>query len=229
LDPQRTKQSVDNIVDGLVEISPDSERICTDNAEQVKGELDGVDAEWEEIFDHADRDTVFFCYTQHFAYIGQRYGATIQPLVSNLAADGGVRPADMRRAEDIIADNEIANIGTAIFKLAVGVNQYLFGNLATVTDENVILLMGLFTIIALVVGITYKQLLSVTFDETAARVADINVRWYNRVIVMLAAMVVVGAMQIMGVILVAVLLGKFQSRRNPVKDSRSSPDEQRTE
>jgi len=90
--------------------------------------------------------------------------------------------------------------------LAVGVNQYLFGNLSTVTDGNTILLLGLFTVIALVVGVTYKQLLYVTFDETAARVAGINVRWYNRVVAMLTAMVVVGAMQIMGVILVAAML-----------------------
>ncbi|WP_253737929.1 metal ABC transporter permease [Halohasta salina] len=90
--------------------------------------------------------------------------------------------------------------------LAVGVNQYLFGNLSTVTNQNTILLVGLFAIIALVVGVTYKQLLYVTFDETAAQVAGINVRWYNRVMVMLTAMVVVGAMQIMGVILVAAML-----------------------
>ena len=90
--------------------------------------------------------------------------------------------------------------------LAVGVNQYLFGNLSTVTNGNTILLLGLFTVIALVVGVTYKQLLYVTFDETAARVAGINVRWYNRIVAMLTAMVVVGAMQIMGVILVAAML-----------------------
>ena len=90
--------------------------------------------------------------------------------------------------------------------LAVGVNQYLFGNLSTVTNRNTILLLGLFSVISLVVGVTYKQLLYVTFDETAARVAGIDVRWYNRVVAMLTAMVVVGAMQIMGVILVAAML-----------------------
>jgi zinc transport system permease protein len=90
--------------------------------------------------------------------------------------------------------------------LAVGVNQYLFGNLSTVTRENAALLMGLFLVIVGVVAVTYKQLLYVTFDETAARVAGINVPWYNRVMAMLTAMVVVGAMQIMGVILVAAML-----------------------
>ena len=90
--------------------------------------------------------------------------------------------------------------------LAVGINQYLFGNLATVSRSNAMILIGLFAIVTLVVGVTYKQLLYVTFDETAARVAGVNVAWYNRVMTMLTAMVVVGAMQIMGVILVAAML-----------------------
>ncbi|QFU81564.1 metal ABC transporter permease [Natronorubrum aibiense] len=90
--------------------------------------------------------------------------------------------------------------------LAVGINQYLFGNLATVSRENVIILVVLFVVVTLVVSLTYKQLLYVTFDETAARVAGLRVPWYNRVMSMLTAMVVVGAMQIMGVILVAAML-----------------------
>jgi len=90
--------------------------------------------------------------------------------------------------------------------LAVGVNQYLFGNLSTVSRENAFVLIGLFATIVLVVAVTYKQLLYVTFDETAARVAGLNVAWYNRIMAMLTAMVVVGAMQIMGVILVAAML-----------------------
>ncbi|WP_281193450.1 metal ABC transporter permease [Halorubrum sp. F4] len=90
--------------------------------------------------------------------------------------------------------------------LAVGINQYLFGNLATVSRENAALLVVLFLVVSIVVTITYKQLLYVTFDETAARVAGLNVSWYNRLMTTLTAMVVVGAMQIMGVILVAAML-----------------------
>jgi zinc transport system permease protein len=90
--------------------------------------------------------------------------------------------------------------------LAVGVNQFLFGNLSTVSAENAAILLVLFGVIVGVVGLTRNQLLYVTFDETAAAVSGIPVRWYNRVVVMLTAMVVVGAMQIMGVILVAAML-----------------------
>jgi zinc transport system permease protein len=90
--------------------------------------------------------------------------------------------------------------------LAVGVNQYLFGNLSTVSRENAVIMLVLFGVIATVVGVTRNQLLYVTFDETAAEVSGLSVEWYNRVMVMLTALVVVGAMQIMGVILVAAML-----------------------
>jgi len=90
--------------------------------------------------------------------------------------------------------------------LAVGIDQYLFGNLATVSLENAALLLVLFGVIVATVALTRNQLLYLTFDEVAAEVSGISVNWYNRVMVMLTAMVVVGAMQIMGVILVAAML-----------------------
>jgi len=90
--------------------------------------------------------------------------------------------------------------------LAVGVNQFLFGNLATVSQNSAAVLLLLFVIVIGVVALTRNQLLYVTFDETAAAVSGLSVSWYNRIMVLLTAMVVVGAMQIMGVILVAAML-----------------------
>jgi zinc transport system permease protein len=90
--------------------------------------------------------------------------------------------------------------------LAVGVNQFLFGNLSTVSSDSASILLVLFALVIGVIGLTRNQLLYVTFDETAAAVSGLSVSWYNRIMVMLTAMVVVGAMQIMGVILVAAML-----------------------
>jgi zinc transport system permease protein len=90
--------------------------------------------------------------------------------------------------------------------LTVSVDQYLFGNLSTVTTNAAAILLVLFAIIIGVVAVTRNQLLYVTFDETAAAVSGLSVSWYNRIMVMLTALVVVGAMQIMGVILVAAML-----------------------
>ncbi|MGQ4555409.1 metal ABC transporter permease [Halobellus sp. GM3] len=90
--------------------------------------------------------------------------------------------------------------------LSVGIDQYLFGNLSTVSPGNAAILLALFGVIVATVALTRNQLLYVTFDETAAAVSGLSVHWYNRVMVMLTALVVVGAMQIMGVILVAAML-----------------------
>ncbi|PSQ54919.1 metal ABC transporter permease [Halobacteriales archaeon SW_8_68_21] len=88
----------------------------------------------------------------------------------------------------------------------VNVQGYLFGNLAVVTPEGARLMGALSLLVVAGVALTYKQLLFITFDEQAARVAQLNVTGYNTLLVVLTAVVVVGAMQVLGVILVAAML-----------------------
>jgi zinc transport system permease protein len=102
-------------------------------------------------------------------------------------------------------------VGTILISLtsggiAVGINQYLFGSLSTITRGDVELLVALSALVVAVVLVSYRQLVFVTFDEAAARVGGVDVRWTNRLLVVLTALVVVGAMQMLGVILVAAML-----------------------
>ena len=102
-------------------------------------------------------------------------------------------------------------LGTVLISLtsggiAVGINQYLFGSLSTLTRGDVERLVVLSAVVVAAVLVNYRQLAYVTFDEAAARIAGIDVRWLNRLLVVLTALVVVGAMQMMGVILVAAML-----------------------
>ncbi|WP_348612944.1 metal ABC transporter permease [Halobaculum rarum] len=90
--------------------------------------------------------------------------------------------------------------------IAVGINAYLFGSLATVSRANAGILLAMTTLVGLAVGAAYRPLVYVTFDEVGARAAGIDVTRYNRLLAVLTAVVVVGAMQIMGVILVAAML-----------------------
>ncbi|WP_049981596.1 metal ABC transporter permease [Halolamina rubra] len=90
--------------------------------------------------------------------------------------------------------------------IAVGIDAYLFGSLATVSRANVATLLAMSAVVAATVGAAYRPLLYVTFDEVGARAAGIPVGRYNRLLAVLTAVVVVGAMQIMGVILVAAML-----------------------
>ncbi|ELY57971.1 ABC-3 protein [Natronococcus amylolyticus DSM 10524] len=88
----------------------------------------------------------------------------------------------------------------------VSIEDYLFGSAAVIPAEGARLVAILTVAVVAVVALTYKQLLFITFDEQAARVARLNVTWYNTLLIVMTAVVVVGAMQIMGVILVAAML-----------------------
>lgn len=116
LDPALAQQAIDNIVSGFSDIEPDYEEQMLENAEHLKDDLDEIDAEWEDIFEQAEREIVFLAAHNAFEYVSQRYGVTIHPLVMNLAANDDVRPADMRRAEDTINENNIQHIGAAVFE-----------------------------------------------------------------------------------------------------------------
>ena len=102
-------------------------------------------------------------------------------------------------------------IGTLIISwgrglTAVNIEGYLFGDVAIVTPEGAQLMTVLSVAVVAVIAYTYKQLLFITFDEQAARVARLNVSGYNALLIVMTAVVVVGAMQILGVILVAAML-----------------------
>ena len=116
LDPVRAKRSVENIAEGLAEVTPENEDELERNADEVKSELDSIDDEWSSVFEGPDHDIIFLAAHNAFGYISERYDANIQPLVTNLAATDDIRPADMRRAQDTIAENDIRNIGAAVFE-----------------------------------------------------------------------------------------------------------------
>ena len=90
--------------------------------------------------------------------------------------------------------------------IAVGINAYLFGSLATVSRANAAILLVMSAVVMAAVAVAYRPLVYVTFDEIGARAAGLGVSRYNRLLAVLTAVVVVGAMQIMGVILVAAML-----------------------
>ncbi|WP_425492211.1 metal ABC transporter permease [Halovivax limisalsi] len=103
--------------------------------------------------------------------------------------------------------------------IAVGIDAYLFGTLATVSRDHVGVLVAMTVAVAVLVALAYRPLVYVTFDPRAARAARLDVRLYERLVVVLTAIVVVGAMQIMGVILVAAMLVIPVAAANPLARS----------
>ena len=106
--------------------------------------------------------------------------------------------------------------------IAVGINAYLFGSLATVSRANAAILLAMSAVVVLAVTAAYRPLIYVTFDEVGARAAGLSVGRYNRLLAVLTAVVVVGAMQIMGVILVAAMLVVPVAAATPVRGFKRS-------
>lgn len=96
--------------------------------------------------------------------------------------------------------------GRDIVAIPIEIEDFLFGSLAIVTAGGTRMVAVLTVAVVALVVLNYKQFLFITFDEQAARVARLNVRGYNALLVVMTAVVVVSAMQILGVILVAGLL-----------------------
>jgi zinc transport system substrate-binding protein len=126
LDPQRAKQSVDNITKGFVELAPEHEATFRENATTYKTEvLDRIDRDYRAIFDSAPRDVVQLAAHNAFQYLGVRYGVEMRPLVVNLAASGDVKPSDITAAKRVIDENDIRYIGAAVFETRRPARQLL--------------------------------------------------------------------------------------------------------
>ena len=126
LDPQRAKQSVDTITDGLVSLAPDHEEALRDNAETYKSEvLDRIDADYREIFESADRDVVQLAAHNAFQYLGVAYDVEMRPLVTNLAASDDIKPSDITDAKETIDEYGIEYIGAAVFETRRPAQQLL--------------------------------------------------------------------------------------------------------
>ncbi|MFD1599938.1 metal ABC transporter substrate-binding protein [Halobellus rarus] len=126
LDPQRAKQSVDTITDGLVALAPDHEETLRDNAEAYKSEvLDRIDADYREIFESAERDVVQLAAHNAFQYVGVAYDVEMRPLVTNLAASDDIKPSDITDAKETIDEYGIEYIGAAVFETRRPAQQLL--------------------------------------------------------------------------------------------------------
>ncbi len=86
------------------------------------------------------------------------------------------------------------------------VEGFLYGDILFVPFENVQLMIGLALVTLGVIALTHKQLVFITFDREAARLARMHVWFYDTLLMVLTALVVVAAMQILGAILTAAML-----------------------
>lgn len=119
-----------------------------------------------------------------------------------------------KRVQGDAAIGIVSSIGIAtgiiLVSLSNGYNvdlfSYLFGNILTVTQTELVLAVIVFMIIVATVIIFYDDLLAVTFDEELALTMGIKTNRINLILFMLTAVAAVLAMKVAGIMLVSAML-----------------------
>lgn len=115
-------------------------------------------------------------------------------------------------AELAIAIILSAGIGIAVVLISmarsfnVDLFGYLFGSITTVLPEDLRLIAALGLFIIGSVALLYKELFYIAFDEEAAALAGIPVRWINIFFIIVIAATITLSMRIVGVLLVSSLM-----------------------
>jgi zinc transport system substrate-binding protein len=122
LDPERTKQAVDNIRSGFVGVDSDNASSYAENAEAYRGRLDELDESFQSALEGASKDVVFVAGHNAFQYLGQRYGFEVQTL-TGLSPDDQPTPKDIERAQEIIAEHDLQYVCADPLESQTAANQ----------------------------------------------------------------------------------------------------------
>ncbi len=84
--------------------------------------------------------------------------------------------------------------------------SFLFGNILTISTEDVITSIALFIVTLFIFYFFYQEIFSITFDEEFARTLGIKTKRLNALLVIMTSVTVVLAMKIVGIMLTSALL-----------------------
>lgn len=154
-----------------------------------------------------------------FAGLAAGFLLGIYPLFAALVAAviGAVGIERLRTRGKVAGDAAIAMfytsglaLGVVLVSRAGGFNVnvlgYLFGSIAAVAFTDLLVVLGLTALVVALVALYYKELLYLTFDEASARAAGLPALAVNTLLSALAAVTVVAAMRIVGLLLVSSLM-----------------------
>lgn len=132
-------------------------------------------------------------------------------LIASFAIEK-LRKAYKTYAELSIAIIMSGGVALAAFLFTLGkgfnmnVTSYLFGSILTLDSTDLWLVLGVTVVVAVVMLLQLKEIFLIAFDEDAAWVSGLPVRFYNILITVLTALVISVAIKIVGALLVSALL-----------------------
>ena len=101
-------------------------------------------------------------------------------------------------------------LGVMIVSMTKGMNadlnNYMFGSILAMSEEDVRLSVLLTVAVLLLYGLFYHKIFAVTFDETFARATGVKVELYRTVLAFLIAITIVLGMRMMGTLLISSLI-----------------------
>lgn len=132
-------------------------------------------------------------------------------MLSSLAI---LKLTQSKRIQGDAAIGIVSSIGIAagivLVSLSNGYNvdlfSYLFGNILTVTQAELLLAFIVFLIVAATVILFYDDLLAITFDEELARTMGVKTERINTILFLLTSVSAVLAMKVAGIMLVSAML-----------------------
>ncbi|PAV28657.1 metal ABC transporter permease [Virgibacillus profundi] len=84
--------------------------------------------------------------------------------------------------------------------------NYLFGSVSAVSLNDLYTILGISIFIILVVGLFYKELFTLSFDEEHATISGIHAKRIHLLFIILTALVIAASIRIVGVLLVSALM-----------------------
>jgi zinc transport system permease protein len=91
-------------------------------------------------------------------------------------------------------------------KVSTSLFNYLFGSISTVTSSDLWIILGVGLIVLLVVALLFKRFVYVAFDEEAAQVSGLPVKFLNTLFMVLAAITIAISIPIIGILLISALV-----------------------
>lgn len=86
---------------------------------------------------------------------------------------------------------------------SVDLHYFLFGNIISITEEDVLMATGLGILVALILIRYNKELMYLSFDEISAKIAGVPVEKLSTLLIVLSAIVVVISIRIVGILLIS--------------------------
>lgn len=121
----------------------------------------------------------------------------------------GVYKAYQELAIPIILSGGVG-LSVIFISLADGFNtelfSYLFGSVSAVSQTDFFTIIGISVFILLCIGLFYKELVTLSFDEEHATVSGIHSKRIHLLFIILTALVIAASIRIVGVLLVSALM-----------------------